>query len=287
MRAVPRVLAITTAIAVVSAGNPTSRADGTTSRTLEPGTLKVCLYAGFAPVSSKDPGGHFIGSDVDYLRAFAQSQRLAFQPVEMTDYIGIWEKPARGVCDIAAAGISDTPDRRAAAGRDSFWSQHYYSVLRAFLVRPSEADDLTGIDDLRGKTVIVTADSTADHDLRNRLARAGITSTTIIGTTDEADAARLVRDAGQSAQPFAYAGGLVSVQFLASALGGLAVAWPHCNMLSDGTEVEESFSFVVRALDAGLPEALDTFIATNPYPAASEPAHPSNDDSCFEADRPG
>lgn len=265
-----RGITVGTAATLLALGQPQSRAE-TPPQTLEPGILKVCLYAGFAPFSSKDAAGRFVGWDVDFLEDFAHSQGLRFQPVSMNDYIGIWEKPAQGFCDIAASGISDTPERRVAAGPETEWSLPYYSVLRAFLVRSADAHNLTSIEDLTGRTVIVTADSTADHDVRNRLERAGITTTTILLTTDEEDAARQVRDAPESGEPFAYGGGLGSAQYLASELGGLAVVWPHCNMLSDGSEVDEPFSWVVRARDAGLVEALDRFILspTTPYEGAA------------------
>lgn len=258
-------LASGVAAALFVTGTPICSADAA-PQTLEQGTLKVCLYPGFAPFSSKDSDGRFIGWDVDYLEAFAGSHRLAFQPVEVPEYQGIWNQPAGGVCDIAASGISDTPDRRAATGPSVRWSQPYHHVLRAFLVRVDDEHDLNSIEDLRARTVIVTADSTADHDLRNRLARAGITDTTIVSTTDEEDAARQVLAGSASGEPFAYGGGLGSVQFLASKFPGLAVAWPHPNMLSDGSEAQEAFSYVVRALDVGLIEALDRFIADRPYP---------------------
>ena len=262
------------AAVLLLAGASTSAADPTGS-TLEPGTLTVCLYPGFAPFSSEDADGRFIGWDVDYLQDFADSQGLRFQAVGVSRYGGIWQKPAEGVCDIAASGISDTPDRRSAAGPGAVWSRHYYSVLRALLVRSADADAVTGVDDLRGRTVIVTAESTADHDLRNRLARSGINDTAILFTADEEQAARQVLNAPASGEPFAYAGGLGSVEFLAAKLGGLAVTWPHCNMRSDGSEVQEPFSFVVRALSLGLADSLDRFIAANSYPGG-----PASDPDC-------
>jgi hypothetical protein len=245
-------------------------------QTLEPGVLSVCLYPGFAPFSNRDGDGRFVGWDVDYLETFALSEGLLMRAVEMPDYIGIWEKPALGVCDIAASGISDTPERRAASG-GVVWSRHYYNVLRAFLVRSGDAHALESIDDLGGRTVIVTADSTADHDVRNRLAREGITTTTVQLTTDEEDAARQVRNAGESGEPFAYGGGLGSVRYLAEKLGGLAVAWPHCNMLDDGEQVNEPFSFVVRADDVGLSAALDRFIEN---PSETYEGSPASDPAC-------
>ncbi|WP_158018723.1 substrate-binding periplasmic protein [Mycobacterium basiliense] len=236
-------------------------------RTLNPGVLQVCLYPGFAPFTSKDGKGEWTGWDVSYLDHFAASERLRFQPVEVTRFDGIWTLPAGDVCDVAAAGISDTQDRRAESGARAAWSQHYYRVLRAFLVRSQDAHGLNSIADLRDRTVIVTGNATADSDIQHRLARAGITTTTILTTFNEVDAAREVLD-GQS---FAYAGGLGSVQHLAAQLGGLAVTWPHCNMLADGSEVDEPFSFVVRSASTGVIAALDRFISdpATPYPGKS------------------
>ncbi len=248
---------------------PMSKAQPTL-QTLGAGILKVCLYPGFAPFSNKTDYGEWAGWDVTYLKEFATLERLRFQPVEVTSFDGIWNKPGHDTCDIAASGISDTPDRRESSAGQVEWSQHYYSVLRAFLVRLADEHNLNTIDDLQNRTVIVTANSTADNDIRNRLARAGITAT-ILTTTNEEDAARKVRDA-DSGEPFTYAGGLGSVQYLESHLGGLAVAWPHCNMLADGSEADEPFSFVVRKDSSGVVDALNRFIANpaNHYAGKAE-----------------
>lgn len=262
--------------------HPTGTADAGL-QTMQPGVLAVCLYPGFAPFSSRNAEGRFVGWDVDYLSAFATAHGLRLQTVEVGEYSGIWNQPARGTCDVAASGISDTPDRRASSDPRAAWTRHYYSVLRAFLVRSADADRLKSIDDLRGRTVIVTSDSTADHDLRNRLARNGITTTIVEVTSDERDAALRVRDAADGGEPFAYGGGLGSVNFLAAELGGLSVAWPHCTMLADGSETQEPFSFVVRAADVGLRQALDGFIAApaTPYGGVS-----NTDENCSPVDEP-
>ncbi len=230
-----------------------------TGKTIEPGVLKVCMYPGFAPFNSKDEQGQWVGWDVSYIKDFAKREKLDFQPVEVADFNGIWNLPGEGKCDIAASGISNTEDRRKETGTAGTWSQHYYRVVRSFAVRAVDQGKLNGIEDLKDKTVIVTGGSTADHDLRNRLQLAGIQSVTIETMTDEEAAAKKVRDGG--GVPFAYGGGLGSVELLVESLGGLAVAWPHCNMLENGTAVDEPFSFVVRAKSSGLAADLDRYIA--------------------------
>ena len=142
-------------------------------QTLEPGVLKVCLYAGFAPFASKDASGNWQGWDVDYLKEFAASNQLSFQVVE-TDFDGIWLQPGKGACDIAGTGISDLADRRKATGTAGVWSNTYYHVVRAFVVRTADFTKLTRIEDLRGKKVIATKGSTAHSDLCYRMKEKGI-----------------------------------------------------------------------------------------------------------------
>jgi ABC-type amino acid transport substrate-binding protein len=236
-------------------------ASAATLQTIESGVLKVCLYPGFAPFAFKDAEGHWGGADVDYLKAFAAQENLAFQTVEVTEFNNIWTLPGQGKCDIAATGISDLEQRREQTGDTGVWSDHYYRVVRAFAIVAGTT--LDGVEDLRGKTVIVTPDSTADLDLRHRMNRAGIDTVTIEGTDDEVAAATKVRDG--KGTPFAFGAGLGSVERLVELLGGLEVAWPHCTMLADNTESDEPFSLVVRAKSAGLADALNKYIATAKY----------------------
>ena len=157
---------------------------------LEPGILKACLYPGFAPFTSKSDDA-LVGWDVDYLRSFADEHGLEFQPVEVADFNDIWLRPGRGECDVAGTGISITPDRTEQLGSAAAWSDRYYSVARSFAVR--SGTHLTGIEDLAGRTVIVTKGSTAAIDLTNRLAAAGITDTSGTYVTKGAEGARSER----------------------------------------------------------------------------------------------
>jgi hypothetical protein len=143
-----------------------------TITTIKPGVLQVCLYPGFKPFAWKD-GKTWKGWDVDYLAAFAKENRLEFVPVEETSFDKIWLWPGQDKCDIAGTGISDTQDRRKATVPNGKWSATYYKVVRAFLVRSADKDKVKGVEDLRGKTVIVTLGSTADDDLVRQRRGAG------------------------------------------------------------------------------------------------------------------
>lgn len=222
--------------------------------------LRVCLYGGFAPFAIDD-GGVWKGWDVDYLRGFAAANRLAFQVVKEKEFKNIWLRPGEDRCDVAGTSISDTADRRKATGSAGEWTATYYGVVRAFLVRTADREKLQRVADLAGKTVIVTADSTADNDLRNRVAQSHVGNVTIHGTDSEEAAADQVRKGAA----FAYGGGYGSVVELAKR-GGLVVVWPHCNMVTvteHGStrfeEYAEPFSFVVRK-ESGRLAALDAYI---------------------------
>jgi ABC-type amino acid transport substrate-binding protein len=239
--------------------------------TLEPGKLKVCLYPGFLPFVGRNNISEWIGWDVTYLQGFAGQQNLRVVPVEVKTFNDIWTLPGNGQCDIAASGISDLPQRRQQTGSAAGWSDHYYSVYRAYAVRSADKDKLNDLNDLKGKSVIVTKGSTAELDLTYRLACTNIPAckdqtmpscVSITRTNSEEESAQQVRNGGA----FAYGGGLGSIQYLTRTLGGLAVAWPHCNMQQNCQAASEPFSFVVRRASTDLLEALNEYIANQNYP---------------------
>jgi polar amino acid transport system substrate-binding protein len=233
-------------------------------QTIEPGSLKVCLYPGFAPFASQQDG-NWVGWDVEYLQSFADDLGLTMQPVKAPEFNDIWMRPGDGECDVAGTGITMLASRIGQTGPDTGWSTKYYNVARSFAVR--NGTPLEGIEDLAGKTVIVTKNSTADIDLTSRLTKAGIVDTKIEYTNNEADAAKRVAEAGPDG-PYAYGGGAGSIEALQKEIPGIQTKWIHCLMLPDGTISSEPFGFAVRAESTGVLEALNAFIedSQNRYP---------------------
>jgi ABC-type amino acid transport substrate-binding protein len=233
-------LVLTLAAPLLAAPHTAAAAEITT---LKAGTLRVCLYAGFPPFVSKD-GDSWKGWDVEYLEGLAKANHLTFKPVAVNEFKDIWLQPGKGKCDIAATGISDTLERRkATCNQGGDWSNHYYNVVRAYLVRTEDQEKLKDVGDLGGKTVYVTQDSTADHDLRNRLEQAKISSVTIKYPTHQEgeNQEKYAADQVLAKKAFAYGGGYGSVEDLAAESGGrLKVVWPHCNLVKDGTKFEDS-----------------------------------------------
>lgn len=224
--------------------------------TITPGTLTVCAYPAFAPFSSVDSSGAWVGWDAAFLTRFAQEQGLTVTPVPVTPFAGIWKRPGTGECDVAAAGIGDQPARRSASPGTT-WSIPYYSVIRAFAVR--RGSTLDGPQDLAGRTVIVTPGSAAHQDLRQQIRQHHVKGVRIRYTHRGCRAVGLVA----KGKAFAYGGGLGSIQYQAARYRNITVAWPHRILLPNGRTGTEPFAYPVRTADTGLVAALNAFIAAN------------------------
>lgn len=245
--------ALAAALSLVATGPAAAAAPAT----LQPGKLLVCLYPNFQPFVGKDAKGVWSGWDYDYLQAFAKQQGLKLVVVESPIFDGIWNMPGANQCDIAGSGISDLLARRNATGTKGVWSNTYYYVLRSFAVK--KGAKLKSLEDLAGKRVIVTLNSTADLDLANRISCAGDRPKMEIVRNNDETAAVAEVEAGKA---FAYGGGLGSIETLVEGKD-LEVAWTHRFMTAkaDGcAETSEPFSFVVRAASTGLIEAFNSFV---------------------------
>ncbi len=132
--------------------------------TIEPGALTVCTYTGFAPVSSKDASGEIVGTDITFVRHFAEQNGLRLKFKE-ADFAGIWERPGRDECDLAAAGIAPLDTRKSPG---VVWSAPYFNVQRTLLIRKADAEKLRTIAYFKGRTVAFTTGSTAEKDSRER-----------------------------------------------------------------------------------------------------------------------
>jgi len=243
-------------LAAFGANAPSSAQDAVT--TLNDGQLSICLYPGFPPIASRDLDGQWQGLDVVFLRDFAESLDLVFQPVLIEQFEGIWMLPGEDACDIAGSGITVTePRQQDSVG--TVWTDTYYGTFRAFAVRVGDQGLLQNVSDLANRTVIVTEGSTADLDLQRRIAVDDVSDVTIEYNADDVTAIQQVLDR----EAFAYGAGQVTLDYLVSNHPGLVTTWPHPYLKADGTTGHEEFSFVVRAADNGLLDALNNYIEAN------------------------
>lgn len=128
-----------------STGDPSAGSeDGVTL--VSAGKLTVCTHLPYAPFQFNDDSGETVGFDIDLVDLVAE--RLgAEQTIIDTPFEGIksGEDMATGKCDIAAAGMTITDDRKKAI----LFSEPYFDATQALLV-PNDSDvlDLAG---LKGK----------------------------------------------------------------------------------------------------------------------------------------
>ena len=211
---------------------------------IAPDTLTVCTYAYFAPFSHV-VDGRVVGSDISTLERFAWSHGYEVR-FDVTDFPNIWERPGRGECDIAAAGIAALSQRDPGSG--ARWSVPYAVVRRSLLVRRSEVDSLRSPRDFAGRTIVVTESSTADIDARVRYAPIGANIVAALPAQEEM--VRRLLDG----EIDAYAGGDRSNLYLAASEPRVALVDVH------PFEPPETLHFAVRHTDPRLLEALNEFV---------------------------
>lgn len=208
---------------------------------LTPGQLLVGAYAAFAPISWSDDGQP-VGRDIGFLRAFAEQHGLTLQ-VRFFPFDGLWERPGHDECDLAAAGLAPMPSR---VYPGVVWSQPYFAVQRALLVR-AEQPRVCTIADLAGRTIAVTRGSTAEDDVLARKPASACVAYTADQRQSLEELAAGVIDA--------YATGDAGAHYLAERSGGrFVVADVHPFRLP------ERFAFPLRAASV-LEAALNAFIA--------------------------
>jgi ABC-type amino acid transport substrate-binding protein len=213
--------------------------------TIKPDVLTVWTYSAFAPVCFvKD--GKPAGKDISFLKKFAADHQMKVEFTAQPEFKGIWQKPGKGWCDIAAAGISPWKARKDESP-GVVWSKDYFHVQRSLLIRERDKDTFRTIEDFEHKTIGVTESSSADIDTQARKPR----NTKTKPFADQAVAvAELLAGSID-----AFAEGDVSNLYL-------AIHKPL--VVTDVHEMDpknpEAFSFPVRQ-DSGIVDALNTWIA--------------------------
>ena len=211
--------------------------------TLAPGVLTVCASAAFPPVLFKS-GQALVGSDVAFLRGFANSHKLELAFREFA-FDGLWLRPGRDECDLAAAGLSHLASRESPG---VVWSRPYHTVLRTLLIRRDRGATLRTIADFSGKSIGFVTNSTADLDVRARAPNGAV-------LRDYAEAAPGIADV-RAGTLDAFADGNVTSEDFAARFPELAVIDAH------SFDPPEVLAFALRAR-SGLREALDGYIEAN------------------------
>ena len=129
---------------------------------IAPGKLTVCTHLPYAPFQSNDDSGKTVGFDVDMMDLVAKKLGVE-QAIVDTPFEGIksGQDMATGKCDIAAAGMTITDERKKAI----LFSEPYFDATQALLV-PSGSTVKT-LADLKGKKLGAQS-STTGLDYANK-----------------------------------------------------------------------------------------------------------------------
>ena len=142
-----------------AAGAPTSISGATAGTTIEDaditaakaaligsGAITTCTHLPYAPFQSNDDEGKTIGFDVDIVDLVAAKLGVE-QAIVDTPFEGIksGQDLSTGKCDIAAAGMTITDERKQVI----LFSEPYFDATQALLVR--DGDGITSLADLKGQ----------------------------------------------------------------------------------------------------------------------------------------
>ncbi len=124
----------------------TASAGGSGVPLISAGKLTVCTHLPYAPFQSNDDSGKTVGFDVDMMDLVAKKLG-ATQAVVDTPFEGIksGQDLSTGKCDIAAAGMTITDERKKAI----LFSLPYFDATQALLVKADSS--VKTLADLKGK----------------------------------------------------------------------------------------------------------------------------------------
>ena len=160
-RRLARTLATAAALSLTLAGcaaggDKTEVAGG--AKIVKKGTLTVCTHLPYKPFQYNQ-GGKVVGFDVDMMDLVAKKLDLK-QSIFDTPFEGIESGQSlnTGKCDVAAAGMTITDDRKKVLD----FSEPYFDATQAMLV--AKGSPIKKLDDLAGKSVGVQLGTTgADY----------------------------------------------------------------------------------------------------------------------------
>jgi polar amino acid transport system substrate-binding protein len=122
---------------------------------ISPGKLITCTHLPYAPFQSNDDSGKTIGFDVDMIDLVAKKLGVE-QGIVDTPFEGIksGQDLSTGKCDIAAAGMTITDERKKAI----LFSLPYFDATQALLVKSDST--VATLADLKGKKLGAQAATT-------------------------------------------------------------------------------------------------------------------------------
>jgi polar amino acid transport system substrate-binding protein len=229
---------------LLSISSRAANKDLATPGTLVPGVLRLCISTAFPPALFEDRDGRPAGYDLTFLKEFAEQQRLKLV-YDKYPFDGLWLRPGRDECDIAAAGISMLSSR---TGEGVAWSRPYFGVQRTLLIREADAGTFRTIADFGGHKIGFVSSSMAEADARARAPN----NTILVGYTSAIEGLEDLK----AGKIDAFGDGSITSGYFANTNPGLMVIDSH------SLAPQEVFAFPVRAA-SGVLNQLDEYIEHN------------------------
>ncbi len=122
---------------------------------IKEGKLTVCTSLPYKPFEFKK-NGEIVGFDMDLMKKVAEENNLDMS-IKITGFEGIQSGQAlnSGSCDIAAAGMTITPERQKAID----FTDPYFDATQALLTKDKSLDSL---ESLKGKSLAVMSGTTGE-----------------------------------------------------------------------------------------------------------------------------
>lgn len=124
-------------------------------KVVKDGQLTVCTSLPYEPFEFKQ-GDEVVGFDMDLMKKVADANKLTLNVI-VTGFEGIQSGQAlnSGTCDVAAAGMTITPERQKAID----FSEPYFDATQALLTKDKSIDSLEA---LAGKSLAVMSGTTGE-----------------------------------------------------------------------------------------------------------------------------
>lgn len=135
---------------------PGSTASGSTGPALvQAGKLMVCTHLAYKPFEFPDASGKVVGFDIDIMDMVAKDLGVTTEVVDVPfDQVTSGAALQAGKCDVAAAGMTITPERANAV----LFSDPYFDAEQALITKTGSG--LTNLAQMKGKKLGVQTDTT-------------------------------------------------------------------------------------------------------------------------------
>jgi polar amino acid transport system substrate-binding protein len=147
------------------------------------GQLTICTSLPYPPFEAQDASGNIVGFDVDFMNWMAKDMGVTTKIID-ADFSGIQSGQAMQSkkCDIAAAGMTITPER----AQSIEFSLPYYDASQTLMVLSSSS--VTNISDLKGKKLGAQSGTTGEKYAKANSAQYGYTVISFDKISDEEQA---------------------------------------------------------------------------------------------------